>query len=78
MSIIFFLFFSIYLKIHCQNCQDNPLSRDPFSLFNHITQMQTQVRFRALTTQGLRPKQAPEKYIRIWAQTNTDRITLII
>jgi hypothetical protein len=27
----FFIFFCIYLKVHCQSCQNNPLSTDPFS-----------------------------------------------
>jgi hypothetical protein len=29
-------FFHIYLKIHCQVCQNNPLSSDPHSISNKI------------------------------------------
>jgi hypothetical protein len=30
----FLRFFCIYLEIHCQSCQNNPLSTDPFSTTN--------------------------------------------
>jgi hypothetical protein len=29
---IFKIFFCIYLEVHCQGCQINPLSTDPFSI----------------------------------------------
>jgi hypothetical protein len=28
---IFKIFFCIYLEVHCQGCQNNPLSSDPLS-----------------------------------------------
>jgi hypothetical protein len=34
---IFKIFFCIYLEVHCQGCQNNPLSIDPFSYYNYIT-----------------------------------------
>jgi hypothetical protein len=37
--IIFFIFFNIYLKIYCQDCQNNPLSSDPHPFLNILDQL---------------------------------------
>jgi hypothetical protein len=34
-----FKIFYIYLKVHCQGCQNNPLSTDPFSYICGINTM---------------------------------------